>query len=42
MVEINNTFPPIIKENLFTYKNEKRGGGVKYNGHIIGQQAIEK
>ena len=28
MVEINNTFPPIIKENLFTYKNEKRGGGV--------------
>ena len=41
MVEINNTFPPIIKENLFTYKNEK-GGGCKYNGHIIGQQAIEK
>ena len=28
MVEINNTFPPIIKENLFTYKNEKKGGGV--------------
>ena len=41
MVEINNTFPPIIKE-IYLLIKMKKGGGCKYNGHIIGQQAIEK